>query len=351
MIWQAGQVCMSDDRRTVTWLLAIIAFVMTVAGIMLSYPVTMPLTVAVFVIAVVWPVKPWLDRFMPSWASYVATILVLLLATAAFATAVYISLAGVVRSMVERQDQFRALLDTYSTWARAHDFPVPGANGYGWVVAAAEALLASTYTVLAYLGSIAVLVVLGLPEVQALGRKLAANGAEEHHISALFARIAGSFRTYVAVTLITSVITGVASSVWALATGLDLWLTWGMLNFLLNFVPIVGNIIGILPPTLYAVVQFQDWTMPLVVLGGYTVLQIVISNFIEPLLQGQGLSLSPITIVVAVGFWGWVWGLAGALLAVPLTAVLVITCQHFNAARGLTMLLSNREPRRRRVRT
>jgi predicted PurR-regulated permease PerM len=97
------------------------------------------------------------------------------------------------------------------------------------------------------------------------------------------------------------------------------------------------------PPTLYALIQFQGWTMPVIVFVGFAVLQIVISNFVYPMLQGRSLSLSPIAIVMALAFWSWVWGIAGALIAVPLTVALVIVCQHFSSTRWIATLLSTRE--------
>ncbi len=117
---------------------------------------------------------------------------------------------------------------------------------------------------------------------------------------------------------------------------------WGVLNFLLNFIPIVGNIIGIVPPTLFAIIQFQSVSWAVIVFFGFAILQIVISNVIYPMLQGRSFSLSPVVILVSLAFWGWVWGIAGALLAVPITAAIVITCEHFRSTEWVARLLSNR---------
>ena len=161
--------------------------------------------------------------------------------------------------------------------------------------------------------------------------------------------IASKFRQYVGLSVLTSLITGVASGLWAFAIGLDLALIWGLLNFFLNFVPVIGNIIGILPPTLYAAFQFQDWTMPLVTFAGYAVIQITISNFVYPMLQGRGMALPSVSIIVALSFWGWVWGLAGALLAVPLTIAFIIACQHFRGMQWIPELLLRDKPDERRA--
>jgi predicted PurR-regulated permease PerM len=76
---------------------------------------------------------------------------------------------------------------------------------------------------------------------------------------------------------------------------------------------------------------------------GFVVLQATISNVIYPMLQGRGMALPPVVIVLALLFWTWVWGIVGALLAVPLTAALVIVCQHFESTGKLARLIAHDE--------
>jgi len=335
---------MRDHDKLITRLLAVIAGLLVVAALKWSYPVTMPLAAAVFVVAAVWPVKLGLDRYLPSWLSYTGTILLLLLVFAAFVSAVYFSMSQVVQTLVDRQVQFEQLYSGFAGWAEEKGLPVvlEGAAGYARLVSLAQTVLSSTYTVLVYLGSIAILVLLGLPEVPAFQRKIRDHfdAADRREVLDAVEETAGKFRSYIGVSVLTSLLTGVASGLLAAAIGLDLAVTWGVLNFLLNFIPVVGNIIGIIPPTIYAVLQFQDWTMPLVVFLSYAVMQLAISNLIYPWLQGQGLSLSPVVIVLALAFWGWIWGIAGVLLAVPLTAALAIAFAHFRGTEWIAKLLS-----------
>jgi predicted PurR-regulated permease PerM len=259
---------------------------------------------------------------------------------------IYIAIAQVARTFGQNQEQFRTVYETYATWARDNGLPtLGGEGGYDRLVVIAQVLFWRIYAMLGYLGFIAVLVIIGLPEVPALARKFRnqLRTGENRELVDAVEQIAGKFRQYIGTTMLTSLITGVASAVWPFAVGLDLALFWGVLNFLLNFIPVIGNIIGIIPPTLYALIQFESWTMPIVVFVGFAVLQITISNFISPMLQGRGMSMPPAAIIVALLFWGWVWGLIGALLAVPLTAALVIVCQHFKSTEWIAKLLA-REP-------
>ena len=73
----------------------------------------------------------------------------------------------------------------------------------------------------------------------------------------------------------------------------------------------------------------------------FAILQIAISNFIYPMLQGRRLPLSPVAIIVALAFWSWVWGIAGALIAVPLTVALVIICERFPSTEWIARLFSS----------
>ena len=324
-------------------LMTVIAIILVVAALHWSYPVTMPLMVAVVIIAAAWPIKPWLEQRLPSSLSYFGTVLTLFLILAGFIAVIYFAVVQVAQTFEQNQEQFRGLYESYAVWWRNKGLPVLGSEGgYDRLVALAQALFWRVYAVLGYLGVIAVLVILGLPEVPVFARMFRDHlrTSENRELVDTVEQIAEKFRQYIGMTVLTSLITGVASGVWAFTVGLDLALIWAVLNFLLNFIPVIGNVIGIFPPTLYAMIQFGGWTMPLVVFVGFAVLQITISNFIYPMLQGRGMSMPPVAIVVALLFWGWVWGVAGALLAVPLTAALIIVCQHFKSTEGIAKLLA-----------
>ena len=113
-----------------------------------------------------------------------------------------------------------------------------------------EGLLSTSYTTIAYLGFIAVLVILGLPEVPALRSKIRdeLEAADRREVLDAVDTIAERIRQYLGVTTLASLITGAASALWAYAVGLELAMAWGALNFLLNYIPVFGNIVGIIPP-------------------------------------------------------------------------------------------------------
>ena len=326
-------------------LLAVIAALLVVAALKASYPVTMPLAAAVLIVAAAWPLKPWLDQFLPSKLSYVGTVLALFLIFAAFLLAVYFSISRVAQAFAGRREQFVQMYGAYAAFASERGLPTLGEGGAGeQLLGLAQAVLTPITDTLTYLGVTAVLVIFALPEVPALRDKVRERwqGEGSRELLAAVEEAAGKVRDFLRVMTVTSLITGVASAALAAVLGLDLALAWGVLNFLLNYVPLIGNVVGIFPPALYAAVQFGGWGMPLLVFVGFAALQVAISNFVEPALQGRSLSLSPVVVVVALSFWGWVWGLAGTLLAIPLTAALVIICQHVRSTEWIAALLSTK---------
>lgn len=326
-------------------MLALISTILTVAVLRVSYPVTMPLTVSILLIAAIWPVKVWLGRLIGR-ASYVGASLILLFVLGLFFTALYFSASQIVHAFGDNWGQLESVFQTALHWLQKWGIQGSNLEQRSQLLSVGQDVLSNASTILIYLGFIALLVMLGLPEVDAMSKKIdqQLGKGESREIAETIDQIAQKIRQYLGITLLTSLLTGVASALWAFALGLELALVWGILNFLLNFIPVVGNFAGIVPPTLYALIQFKSFSATLITLIGFCFIQITISNFIYPMLQGRSLSLSPIAVVMALAFWSWVWGFAGALIAIPLTVSLLIVCGQFDSTRWIAAYLSSVEP-------
>ena len=99
---------------------------------------------------------------------------------------------------------------------------------------------------------------------------------------------------------------------------MDFPLLWGLLAFLLNFVPNIGSVIAAVPPVILAYVQLGALPTSIVILG-FSIINVFIGSFIEPKFLGKGLGLSSLVVFLSLVFWGWVLGPIGMLLSVPLT--------------------------------
>ena len=160
----------------------------------------------------------------------------------------------------------------------------------------------------------------------------------------IYAEIDQKIRSYIMTKLTVSFVTGLLVWVSLYWLGLELAEVFGVLAFLLNFIPSVGSVISTLLPIPLAIIQFQNpWLIAGVILIPGTI-QMAVGNFIEPKLMGEGLKLHPIAIVMALAFWGFIWGPVGTLLAVPMTAVLRIILLRFETVKPVGELLGGKLP-------
>jgi predicted PurR-regulated permease PerM len=145
---------------------------------------------------------------------------------------------------------------------------------------------------------------------------------------------------YLALKAFISVLLGLICWLIMLAFGLEFATFWAVLTVLLNFVPYVGTLLSLALPLLMAIVQFND---PVLIFGLFAALsaaQFVIGNFLDPYLMGNSLNLSPFAILVSLAIWSTLWGIPGAFLAVPITAIFVVVLFQFPGSRPLAVLLS-----------
>lgn len=146
----------------------------------------------------------------------------------------------------------------------------------------------------------------------------------------------------------------VLHTVISFATGICVWLSlsfigvdfaasWGLLAFILNYIPTIGSIVASIPPVLIALVQYAPETYWPAIIAALSLLaiQMVFGNVIEPRLMGDQLNLSPVAVLASLLFWGWLWGPAGALLATPFTAAIKIICDNIPPLNPVGILLGS----------
>jgi len=148
-----------------------------------------------------------------------------------------------------------------------------------------------------------------------------------------------SVKQYVVAKAIVSLATGVLIWIALALIGLDFAPLWGFLAFLLNFVPNIGSILAAVPAVLIAMLQLEP-TMVLVVMAVYVFVNTVIGNVIEPMIMGQRVGLSTLTVFLSLVFWGWMFGPVGMLLSVPLSMVVKFAAQTSPQTQWIAVLLS-----------
>ena len=309
-----------------------------------SKPVAMPLAFALFFAVLLDPVRRALARRLPDAAAVGLTFLAAVGALATFVGAVTAAARQATDGLGAYGPELGALRD------RLAALPVD-AGGGGALGSAVQAAALDAWSVAGYTVLILALLALALAEVPAWGHKLRDRFGSPVSDGALDAagRIARQVRRFVAVQALTSVVTGVLTGLFCWALGVDLPFVWGLLAGVLNVVPTLGSIVAVVPPSLFAALQFGLGWRPVVVLVGLGAIQVVIGAWLDPKLQGRYLRLSALVVLVAITFWTWAWGVAGAFIAVPLTAAVVVAFGEFDETEWLQRLLTRDEPASGRV--
>jgi len=333
-----------NSASLLRWPLVLLGAVLVVFTLQWTRPVSLPLALAIFIIALAWPVQLWLERRLPRWAAYIGTCLCVLAFLAAFVALLWSGVNLVGQGVAQYRDSLDRSWFDLLRWARRNGVALPNAQIEEIDVAPLLSVLRVTleelYSAVGVLGLTLVFLLLGLVEARSFATKLRRlpNGAK---LRLAADEIGQKFRRYMAVRTFVSIVTGVLTWAFALIIGLELALTWGMIAFVLNYIPFVGSILAIVPPVLFAAVQSGDWSFPILTFVGMTAIQVTMGNYVDPRLEGRALALSPLVVVVSIFFWGLVWGVPGAFIGVPLTIGLATACSRFESTEWLALLLGN----------
>lgn len=140
-------------------------------------------------------------------------------------------------------------------------------------------------------------------------------------------------------TLINLLLGGISYAILRLL-GIEFAGLWAILIGLFNYIPYLGSFLGVVPPVLMAALQFGALAPTLVAAAALIAAQTVVGSFVDPWLMGRSVNLSPFVILVSLVFWSAIWGVSGAILSVPVTAILVIVLSEFQGTRPIAVLLS-----------
>lgn len=202
--------------------------------------------------------------------------------------------------------------------------------------ASASGILGTFFVVLVYTGFL-------LAERGVFARKIArlsSDPARVARIRQVIGDINARIGAYLVMkTLINLLLGGISYAILRLL-GIEFAGLWAILIGLFNYIPYLGSALGVLPPVLMAALQFGDFAPTLVAAAALIAAQTVVGSFVDPWLMGRSVNLSPFVILVSLVFWSAIWGVSGAILSVPVTAILVIVLSEFRGTRPIAVLLS-----------
>jgi AI-2 transport protein TqsA len=165
---------------------------------------------------------------------------------------------------------------------------------------------------------------------------------EKHaQIRELLINIEHSITHYIGLKTLISFISSVICFVALLLFGIDSPLLWAFVVFIMNFIPVIGALLAVILPTLFAMIQFGDINYSLIIFFVLGTIQTIISNILEPKLMGDSLNISPLVALFALAFWGAIWGITGMIVSVPITVILIILLAQFPKTKSIAILMSH----------
>lgn len=321
-------------------------FVIIVAGLKAASPVLLPVLVALFITVISIPPITWMRRHgAPRWAATLIIFTVVLCVIGG----VSVFVGAALRGMGERWPEYQASLDSRLAWLETWLAQQSGAeiDLQGELARRAgdakdglsEALGAVTHLVSE---SVFVLItaVFMLAEAAGLPAKLrAAFGADARDLDR-YDDVIDDLQGYLAIKTQTALLMGVLVGGACALVGVDYAVLWGLLSFLLHFVPTLGSIIAAGPAVALAFIQY-GWERAVIMAVFYFAMHTLVGSLLEPRLMGKRLGLSTLVVFLSLVFWGYIWGPVGMVLCVPLTMAVKIILQNSRELHWLAVMLSS----------
>jgi len=334
----------TTEATFVSVALVMLTLAILITGLVFGAPFLIPIVIASLITILLSAAADRLNRIgLPEpLASLTAVVLFILVIVGVF-NILSAQTDDVARAWPDYLDRFNALTTQLLSWvgpelaekirAAVQDIEivsrVPGLLGSAGSLAATVAL------VVIYVGFL-------LAERGNLGVKidqLASRPDEAQQIKKALDDITENIRRYLWIKTILSVVTAGISYAVLKILQVDFAETWALIIFLLNYIPSIGSVLGVVFPALLALIQFDTLWQFLIISTLLAGAQAIIGNVIEPRLMGRSLNLSPFVIIASIAFWGMIWGVIGAFLSVPMTTAFAIVCSRTRSLHWIAVLL------------
>ncbi|HHJ40373.1 MAG: hypothetical protein AXA67_06040 [Methylothermaceae bacteria B42] len=327
------------------WLISAAAFVIILAGVQAAASLLTPFLLSVFIAIIGWPVLDWLHRRGWPWGVAI-TVVVLGLLVIMMLMGVFVgkSIDSFIENLPSYQNRLRentaglfAHLQRYgfnTSYDVIEQYTDPGKimQFAGKMLTALGGAFTNTALILFYVAFIFLEAVI-LPDKL----KMAFG---DSRFAARFEDFFVKLRRYLNLKTLISLATGVAVALWLVIVGVDYPVLWGVVAFVLNFIPNIGSFIAAVPAILLALVQLGLGPAFYTALG-YLVINTIIGGIIDPRVVGSGLGLSTLVVFLSLMFWGWILGPVGMFLSVPMTIIVKMFLESHPETRWIAVLLGS----------
>lgn len=328
------------------FLINVAAFVVVIAGMQAASSIIVPFLLAMFITIICAPPFFWLKRKgISTGFSMIIIILGVICLGSLIVAMIGTSVDKLTNAMPFYEQRLKSQIDALFLWLRGMGANIPEEPfikpfELNQIMELTRRTLSGMASVLSNTLLITLTVIFMLLEASGFPAKLRASTRNAAASLSSFYQAIDNIKRYVAIKSLISLGTGIGVVIFLSVLGVDFPVLWGLLAFLLNFVPNIGSIIAAVPAVMLALVEMGPGTAALTALG-YLVVNFIFANLIEPRVMGRGLGLSTLVVFLSLVFWGWVLGPVGMLLSVPLTMTAKIILDSHEETRGLAILLGS----------
>jgi len=330
---------------TIKVLLVCAALVIILAGVKAASGIVVPFLMSVFIAMASHPIIKWACRYgIPKGVA----VLLVILTIVVFGFMLGGLVGQSMNDFSQKMPQYKAQLDEEFTWivTQLHNFNIQIDQKQlvsyldpGMAMNVASNLLSGLSGVLGNFLLILLTVIFMLFEADSVPHKVHIALDDPSMRMNQVDKVLASVKNYLVIKTVVSLGTGLLAGTFLYFMGLDHYFLWGVLAFLLNYIPNIGSAIAAIPAILLALIQLGSASAGIVALG-YVVINTVMGNFIEPRYMGKGLGLSTLVVFLSLIFWGWLLGTVGMLLSVPLTMIVKIILESNQDTRWIALLLA-----------
>jgi len=333
-----------NEQRGVRFLFIVAALVVIIWGIYQAQSVLVPFLVSVFLAVIGTSPLLWLERKRVP--SVIAVLLVvggiigiLLIIGALVGTSINSFSNALPFYEARIQEKFFALKDLLmSKEIESPDKLVLKYLNPGAIMSLTSSLLSGLSSILSNIVLILLTVTFILLEASSFPIKLRVVLGGSQAAFPQFSRFVDSMKRYMVIQTVISLAAGILIGIWLAILGVDFPVLWGLLAFLLNYIPNLGSIIAAIPAVLLALIQLGLGRAALAT-AGYIVIYFMLGNIVQPRLMGRGLGLSTLVVFLSLIFWGSLLGLVGMVLSIPITMTLKIAFESNASTRWIAVLL------------
>lgn len=308
-------------------LFIVLAVILVALGLRAAADIINSIALALVLAISIAPVMNWLiKRGLPRMVALIIVATLVILAVLLLVIVIIVSVQNVSDSLPKYQDSLQELQDEIVTTMDGYGVDISDVRNSETfsaenVVSSAISAASAVVSAMSSWFFMLVLVVYMLLEAIDFPEKIKKTLKAGSPMPGQLSKVSDSLRSYISLTVWLGALNAVIMTVIMFVLGVDFALLWGILVFIMSFIPYVGFVIALVPPIALSLLE-SGWTEAIILLALFLIVNTLIDNVFKPRIMGKGLELSPLVIMLSLFVWAWVLGPMGAILAVPMTIIL-----------------------------